>query len=134
MEIPERPLTLTKAMAAVRQVEAAIDALERGDFDIAITLAGAAEGMFDREGRHLFAVLREHTTAANINKKVWISHLNRDRDWLKHATGPDTLEIERFSAAASITRAATKLEAQDWTPRIEAFREWYNAHIDELTR
>jgi hypothetical protein len=42
------------------------------------------------------------------------------------------LVIERFSAAAAITRAATKLAAEDWTPLIDAFREWHNAHIKEI--
>jgi hypothetical protein len=132
MKVPRRPLTLTKEQAAVRQVEAAIHALMRGDFDIAVTLACAAEGMFKRAGRHLFAVLRDHPTAKGIPKKVWIAHLNRDRDWLKHHCGPDRLVIERSSAAAAITRAATKLEAEDWTPLIDAYREWHNANIEEI--
>lgn len=133
MKVPKHPLTLTKEQAAVRQVETAIQALMRGDFDIAITLACAAEGMFKRTGRHLFAVLRDHPKAKTIPKKVWIAHLNRDRDWLKHHGGPDRLVIERFSAAAAITRAATKLEAKNWTPLIDAFREWHNANIEEIT-
>jgi hypothetical protein len=130
MRVPKRPLTLTKEHAAVRQVEAAIHALMRGDFDVAVTLACAAEGMFNRTGRHLFAVLRDHPTAKGIPKKVWIAHLNRDRDWLKHPEGPDELVIERFSATAAIIRAATKLE--HWTPLIEAFKEWYDANHEEI--
>ena len=101
---------------------------------IAITLACASEGMFDREGRHRFAFLRDHPIPQHIDRKVWIDHLNRDRDWLKHPRGPDRLLIERFSAAAAITRAATKLEAEHWTPLIYEFREWHNAHIEELTK
>jgi hypothetical protein len=89
--------------------------------------------MFERTGRHLFAVLRDHPKAKVIPKKAWIAHLNRDRDWLKHPGGPERLAIERFSAAAAITRAATKLEAKDWTPLIDAFREWHNANIEEIT-
>jgi len=112
----------TKAQAAVRQLEAAIHAFVRGDFDIAITLACASEGMFDREGRHLFAFLRDHPIAQHIDRKVWIDHLNRDRDWLKHPRGPDR---------TAITRAATKLEAEHWTPLIDEFP---NAHIEELTK
>jgi hypothetical protein len=30
------------------------DALERGDFDVALTLAGAAQGMIKRDGHHMF--------------------------------------------------------------------------------
>ena len=108
MEVPDQPLNLTKEQAAARQVEAAINAFVRGDFDIAITLAGPAEGMFDRKGRHLFAFLRGHPKASEVVRKEWMSHLNRDRDWLKHPSGPERLLIERFSAAVAITRAATK--------------------------
>ena len=133
MKVPKQPLDLTKAQGAVRQLEAAIHSFVRGDFDIAITLAGAAEGMFDRKGRHLFAFTRDHPKASGVERKKWIAHLNRDRDWLKHPSGPDRLQIERFSAAVAITRAATKLEAKDWTPLIGQFREWYIVHIDELT-
>ena len=68
MKVPKRPLTLTKAQAPVRQVEAAIHALIRGDFDIAITLACAAEGMFDRKGRHLFLVLRVTAIGSSIHQ------------------------------------------------------------------
>ena len=43
---PDRKgLTLTKEEAATRQTNAAIEAFARGDFDIAITLAGAAEDL-----------------------------------------------------------------------------------------
>ena len=61
MELPESTLNvaigtkifLTLEKAAVRQIDAAIDALEAGLFDVALTLAGAAEGMIDRAGLHM---------------------------------------------------------------------------------
>jgi hypothetical protein len=126
MRVPKRPLTLTKTEAGVRQAEAAIQAFVRGDCDITITLACAAEGMFDKKGRHFFVQLRDHPTAKNIPRKAWVSHLNRDRDWLKHPSGQDTLEIDRFSATAALIRVMTKLEVEHWTPLMIAFVEWYN--------
>jgi hypothetical protein len=63
---PRLPADLIKLMlteGATRQVDAAIDALGRGDFDVALTLAGAAEGMIKREGIHLFSFLRESARA-----------------------------------------------------------------------
>jgi hypothetical protein len=30
-------------------------------------------------------------------------------------------------------RGATKIEAEHWTPLMEAFREWHNAHIEDIT-
>jgi hypothetical protein len=59
MEVPANEPEISKIEGASRQVDAAITALTRGDFDIAITLAGAPEGMLDREGLHMFAYLRD---------------------------------------------------------------------------
>ena len=111
MQVPDKPLNLTKIEAATRQVEAAIDALGRGDFDIAITLAGAAEDMFDRPGLHLFAYLRDHPKVQHLDqKKEWVPALNLERNWLKHPNGPDRMLIGRYAACTMIARAATKLE------------------------
>jgi hypothetical protein len=54
---PQRTLTVTKEQAATRQVVAAIEAFGRGDYDVATTLAGAAEDMIERAGMHLFGFL-----------------------------------------------------------------------------
>jgi hypothetical protein len=80
--LPADPLNLTLTEAATRQVDAAIDALERGKFDVALTLAGAAEGMIKRDGYHLFAGLRDNPRAKEriAEKKDWIAILNRERD------------------------------------------------------
>jgi len=134
MAIPNRALILTKAEAATRQVESAIDALDRGDFDVAVTLAGAAEGMFEREGLTLFAFLMNRPKVAHLNRKDWLRHLNQARDWLKHCGPPKAMEIGLADAAVMIARAATKLEAADWTSKIDAFRAWYIANLDEIMK
>ena len=121
-DVPETTLTLTKMEAAARQTEAAIEALIRGEFDIAITLAGAAEGMIDRDGPHMFAYLRDSPRTSELDSKKWIAALNLERDWLKHSGGPDSLSFERENAAYMIARAASKLE--HWSPKMEAFKEW----------
>lgn len=133
MQIPDRPLTLTKAEAATRQVEAAIQAFRPSDFDIAITLAGAAEGMFNRIGPHLFVYLRDHPKVQELDKgKEWVPHLNLERDWLKHSNGSQSLEVGRSAAAFMIARAASKLE--HWTLPLEAFRVWLVENLDTLTK
>jgi hypothetical protein len=33
--------------------------MQRGEYDVALTLAGAAEGMIERNGPHMFAHLRD---------------------------------------------------------------------------
>ncbi len=129
--LPVDPLKLTLAQAATRQADAAIDALERGKFDIALTLAGAAEGMIERDGHHLFAGLRDNPRAKErfAKKRDWITWLNRERDWLKHG-GDDTMDIECFDAAMMIARAASKLEV--WTPKMEDFRAWLLKNLDDV--
>jgi hypothetical protein len=123
-------LRLTKEQAATRQTEAAIDAMHRGDFDIAITLAGAAEGMFDRTESHLFKFMRDHPKVVNVRQKDWIATINGARDWLKHNATKGPIELQIADAAIMITRAASKLET--WTPKIEEFRSWMVANYDRI--
>jgi hypothetical protein len=134
MEVPDCSLTLTKAEAATRQVEAAIEALARGQLDAAVTLADAAEGMIDREGLTLYNFVMNHPKVQHLPRKMVNSHLNHARDWLKHSREPDTLELSRFDAAEMIARAASKLEASSWTPQIDAFRAWFIKNIDDLIK
>ena len=127
--LPADPIKLTLTDGATRQVEAAIDAFQRGKFDIALTLAGAAEGMLNRDSFHLFAGLRDNPRAKERfdKKKDWIAMLNRERDWLKHGGG-DEMQIECFDSAMMIARAASTLEV--WTPKMEDFRTWFLANLD----
>ena len=129
VEPPKDNLTVTKIEAATRQTEAAIEAFARGDFDIAITLAGAAEGMIQRDGPHMFPFLRDLPRVAHVQKKDWIATLNAERDWLKHDSGPDTLVIEKEVAWSMIARAASKLEK--WTPRMDEFKDWVVKEISK---
>jgi hypothetical protein len=129
IEPPKDNLTVTKAEAAARQTEAAIEAFARGDFDIAITLAGAAEGMIKRDGPHMFPFLRDSPRVAHVPKKEWIDTLNSEFYWLKHASGPDTLVIEKEVAYFMIARAASKLEK--WTPRMEEFKDWIVKEVSD---
>ena len=126
MQVPDPPLKLSKADAAIRQVGAAIDALERGDFDVAITLAGAAEDMIDRAGS-LFAYHRDHPKAKElgIENEELRDHMNKERNWLKHKSGPDTMDITCYSAAFMIARAVTKLGPECCTPRMASFVRWW---------
>lgn len=129
--LPADPIKLTLTEGVSRQVDAAIDAFERGDFAVAITLSGAAEGMIRREGYHLFAGLRDNPRSKEriAEKKDWIALLNRERDWLKHG-GDDEMQIECFDAAMMIARAASKLEV--WTPKMEDFRVWFLQNLDHV--
>ncbi|MCK1653127.1 hypothetical protein IVA88_17040 [Bradyrhizobium sp. 149] len=113
-----------------RQVDAAVDALVAGNFDIALTLAGAAEGMIERVGSHMFGELKSAPKALErFDKKQWISILNMERDWLKHG-GEPTMEIACSSAAFIVARAASKVE--NWTPKMVQFKIWLLANLDRL--
>lgn len=127
--LPADPIKLTLTDGATRQLDAAIDAFERGDFHVAITLAGAAEGMLKRDGNYVFAGLLDNPRAKERfdEKKDWIALLNRERDWLKHG-GDDVMEIECFDAAMMVARAASKLEV--WTSKMEDFRVWFLENLD----
>ena len=129
---PEPMLRLTRARAATRQIEAAIAALDAGHYDLAITLAGAAEDMFTRKCRYLFRFLAEHEKLAGFERKTLIKHLNRELVWLKHDKRPNVLYIRRSVAVSMITRAASKL--RNWTPPIEQFRAWLVANVDDIYR
>jgi putative transcriptional regulator len=132
MTSDRKTLKITKVEGATRQTVSAIEAFIRGDLDIAITLAGAAEGMLSRQGNYLFSYLRDSPRAQDVEKKEWVRALNEERDWLKHAD-PDhatVLELEREHAAIMIARAASKLEK--WPPQIEEFKEWLCENIEIL--
>lgn len=136
MNPPELPVTLAKLEAATRQVEAAIDALEAGAFDIAITLAGAAEGMLppgqlDMRNSFLAKLLDdERMVRFQFQRKDWNAVLNKDRDWLKHTTPSfdDVLTIEMDDAAFMIARALSRVDP--WTTRMQDFKIWFMKHID----
>jgi hypothetical protein len=130
MDIPIGTLNLTLVEAATRQTDAAIDALQRGDYDIALTLAGAAEGMIERNGPHMFSGLRDSPKAREkFSKEEWIAALNRERDWLKHG-GSNEMEIECSAAAFMVARVATKLET--WTPKMDEFKIWLINNLDSI--
>lgn len=104
--------TVTKKEAARRQITAAIEHYEKGEYECAITLAGAGEGQLTAkdDDEHLFNVLKVHKPPEVNSEKDWIDWLNAARDWLKHPTPRwgDEWEIDGFSAATMILRAITK--------------------------
>lgn len=116
-------LLLTKEQAAVRQIEAAIDAFRIGALDVCITLAGAAEGIFaHRKGSDLHTAYMTDPRGIEFGRKELNSLVNRERDWLKHTNDEQDPEIEiaEMDAAVMLVRAMTKLER--WTPKMDAIK------------
>jgi hypothetical protein len=132
-----RALTISKAEGAQRQVEEAIKALARGDFDVAVTLAGAAEGMFENRSGMWEFMLHSSTAAAvattlelERDKKL-VSSLNDIRDWLKHecSAAGQSKTITTADAANMIARAMSKLEKENWSPPMLQFKDWYERSV-----
>lgn len=122
-------LRLQKVDAAVRQTEAAIQSFFHGDFDIAITLAGAAEGMLSdlANGSVFRDIVDKAVTTGRWSEKDFVTELNFERDWLKHPTPgkPAEITISRMEAAYMCIRAIGKLPDANETEGIRDFKVWY---------
>jgi hypothetical protein len=114
----EVQIKTSKQRSSMRQILAAIDHLHKQEFEAAITLAGAAEGQI-LEGpiQHLFRIMR---------RKLPKSDHNRVRNWLKHESGADEIEITEFEAVIAIARAIHKFVGvyEATHSRFETFSEW----------
>jgi hypothetical protein len=110
LEVRQR--TVTKKEAALRQITAAIEHYNKGEYECAITLAGAAEGQLTVKDadNHLFKQLKERVPPEFKDERDWASWLNATRDWLKHETPQwgDQWVISDYSAGIMISRAITK--------------------------
>ncbi len=127
--------------ASMRQIDAAIEHLHRGDFECAITLAGAGEGMlpetdnphFRKRAMALEAMLPKSDEGENT--------ANAYINWLKPGTlkrnGPrvENATISELEVIVTIWRAITKFNAvyvvveADRTPQMIEFANWARAHL-----
>jgi hypothetical protein len=107
--------------ASMRQVHAAIEQCRRGDFECAITLAGAAERMLPEIEEPRYRELRD------------IARVNEISDWLIHGASrdgakskcADRMVIEELDTVVAIHRAILKFEAVVWkdkTPQMTSFQ------------
>jgi hypothetical protein len=109
--VVEKKIETTKRLAAQRQIHGAIEHFNKSEFECAITLAGAGEGILPpTENPHLFtklkawfATLAPQTEGEN-NPNAFIT-------WLKHPGGGDTATITDLEAVVAITRAISKFAA-----------------------
>ena len=122
---------VTKKEAAQRQIDVAINLLHEKEYESAITLAGAAEGLIAGSDHHLYAAMRQQRSAEydSISKRA--TDLNETRDWLKHAT-PHLREkrgIGEFEAWVMVIRAISKYYAvfREETKNMNRLIEWSRA-------
>jgi hypothetical protein len=136
----------TVRFASMRQIHASIDHLHIGDFECAITLAGAGEGMLaptdNPHFRQKVIALAARLPKAEEGGAGPIADSPNDYiNWLKHGTikpGGKRIEkakIEETEVIATIWRAITKFEAvygdlaADRTPQMLGFENWARAHL-----
>jgi hypothetical protein len=108
----------SKKWASLRQIRAAIGHFELKQYECAMTLAGAGESILPENPlMHLFNVLKGKFSGRE---------LNLFRNWLKHATGPDTMTIDELEVVVAISRAIQKFVAtyEEIHPDFEKFSDW----------
>lgn len=130
---PDQSITLTKSVAAMRQTHLAIGALANGDFDAAITLAGAAEELLpEKPDQKVFGTLRDDPSGQEMfGRKQWIELINVERNWLKHQTTTfgEELTISAADAAFMIVRAMARLPK--WSDEMHLFKDWFFGKVLE---
>ena len=110
----------TKQLAATRQIHAAIAHFWKDEYECAITLAAAAEGLLPATDEpHIFSVLKASPHFEGGDYNLFIN-------WLKHPIEPNEASIAEFETAIIIMRAISKLVAvyNDGTDEMREFGQW----------
>jgi hypothetical protein len=114
------------AIASMRQIHCAIEHLHRGDYECAITLAGAAEGMLpDTDAPHFRQKVKALSESPEINAAGGATGPNDYTNWLKHG-GVENATIPAEESVALIWRAITKFNVtyNDLSPQMLSFQNW----------
>jgi len=127
---------ITKREAALKQIRVAIKLLEEEEFEAAITLAGAAEGMMLKGAQPIamFEQLKELRPADFRTEPEWVSFLNALLYWLKHSGDQESNVIGEFDAWVMIVRALTKYHGtfDERPPEVDALMAWGKARNEKL--
>lgn len=111
----------TQKLASLRQIRGAISCLHNGDYECAITLAHAAEGIVpDKKGddrKPLVKLTRE---------KMPDDDPNLFSSWLKHPRGAEKATISVFEVVTMIVRAIHKFVwyYEESSDHFELFQDW----------
>jgi hypothetical protein len=118
-------------LASMRQINRAIDHCIQGEYECAITLAGAAEGMLPETWRpHFGQKVKEFAELPQIKEEGGATGPNDIKNWLKHGTlNGDRIENVVVPAEESVVmvyRAITKYNAvyDDLSPQMRRFLHW----------
>ncbi|MGB6537275.1 MAG: hypothetical protein WBF58_15070 [Xanthobacteraceae bacterium] len=125
------PIDTSIRLASMRQIHCAIDHLERGNYECAITLAAAAEGMMPEPEKPYFrGKVKAMAQSEEIKAAGGAIGPNDYSVWLKHGTfnGVKTEEvmIPNEEGVVWIYRAISKFHAvyDDRSPQMISFCKW----------
>jgi hypothetical protein len=117
-----------------------LDHHDKGDFECAITLAGAAEGMLpDTDKPHFRQKVKALSAAPEIRAEGGAIGPNDYINWLKHGQiqkegeRVEKAQITELEVVAVIWRAITKFQVSynNVTPQMVAFADWAKAHLQK---
>jgi hypothetical protein len=137
------PIDTHIRLASMRQIHSAIEHLYRGDYECAITLAGAGEGRLpDTWKPHFRKKLKEFEKLPAIRKEGGATGPNDFKNWLKHGTlkrGGERVEAATIPAEESVVmvfRAVTKFNAvyDDLSPQMFSFLNWMGEWLQRDSR
>jgi hypothetical protein len=127
------PIDTHTQLASMRQIHSAIEHLQRGDYECAITLASAAENMLiEPDEPYLRQKVKELSQKEDIKAAGGATEPNDFATWLKHGTynGVKTknaiVTIPAEEGVAWVCRAISKYQAvyNDLSPQMQSFRDW----------
>jgi hypothetical protein len=110
----------------MRQIHCAIEHLHNGDYECAITLAGAAEGMLPNTDEPTFRQkVKALSKSPEIQAAGGATGPNDYTVWLKHG-GVENATIPAEESVALIWRAITKYKVtyNDLSPQMLSFKDW----------
>jgi hypothetical protein len=118
----DKSIKTFKVFAAIRQIQAAIHHFKNDDYECAVTLAAAAEGVLPNvRTPHLFTLIKASPEFRDIDPNFVIN-------WFKHSVPPYEIEIPEFEVVMVIVRAISKLIAVEKTAK----REGLSDHLPDI--
>lgn len=125
------PIDTHIRLASMRQINRAIDHCYNGEYECAITLAHAGEGMLpEPEKPYLRHKIKDMSKSEAIQAAGGLTDPNDISVWLKHGTlnkaRVEALTIPAEESVAFVCRAISKFEAvyDDLSPQMTSFRKW----------
>ena len=112
---------INRKISALRQIHSAIKLFHEEEYESTITLALTAESQLP----HVAAPYLYDRLKARVSPDE-VGIFNDVRNWLKHLTPPDEIDITNFDAALALVRATTKFKAVfgESSPAMDEFAGW----------